>query len=49
MLSHLDALIGPSATNWLIIAGAGVVFLAAATLLPALTRRLFGKSREPLL
>ncbi|HEV2629122.1 MAG TPA: hypothetical protein VGV41_10800 [Pseudolabrys sp.] len=49
MLSPLRDLIGPSATNWLIVAGAGLVFLAAATLLPALIRRLFGKGREPLL
>ena len=49
MLSPLRDLIGPSATNWLIVAGAGLVFLAAATLLPALMRRLFGKGREPLL
>lgn len=45
MLSYLDTLIGPSATNWFIIAGAALAFLAAAALL----RRLFGRDGKPLL
>ena len=45
MLSPLRDLIGPSATNWLIIAVAGLVILAAA----ALIRRVAGKGGEPLL
>jgi hypothetical protein len=49
MLSQLDSLIGSSATNWLIIAGAGLAFLAVAALLPALIRRLTGRDRNPLL
>ena len=49
MLSRLDHLIGLSATNWLIIAVASAAFFAAAALLPALMRRLFGGSGKPLL
>jgi hypothetical protein len=49
MLSPLRDLIGPSATNWLIVAGAGLVFFAAGAWLPELIRRLFGKGRAPLL
>jgi hypothetical protein len=49
MLSHLANLIGPSATNWLIVVVSGVLFLAAAAVLPALTRRLTGKDGHPLL
>jgi Sec-independent protein translocase protein TatA len=49
MLSFLRDLIGPSATNWLIIAAAALVFFAAATLLPALMRHVGRKGREPLL
>jgi len=49
MLSLLDHLIGASATNWLIIGVAALVFLAAAALLPALMRRLGGKDGNPLL
>lgn len=49
MLSHLDNVIGLSATNWLIIAAAGVAFLAAAAVLPALMRRLSGRNGKPLL
>jgi hypothetical protein len=49
MLSPLRHLIGASATNWLIVAGAGLVFLAAAALLPELIHRLFRKGRAPLL
>jgi Sec-independent protein translocase protein TatA len=49
MHDFLDELIGPSATNWLIIGVAALVILGAITLLPALVRRLFGTGREPLL
>jgi len=49
MLAQFHHLVGPSAINWLIIAGAGAAFLAAPTLLPALLRRLSGRSRKPLL
>jgi hypothetical protein len=45
----LDELIGPSATNWLIVAVAALVILGAITLVPELVRRLFRKGREPLL
>ena len=47
MFSFLRDLIGPSATNWLIIAAVALLFLGVATLLPALLRRLF--DRNPLL
>lgn len=47
MHDFLDELIGPSATNWLIIAVAAVVILAAMTALPAIVRRLFGRDRGP--
>jgi hypothetical protein len=49
MFSYLDTLIGPSAINWFIIAGAALAFLAAAALLPALLRRLSGRDGKPLL
>ena len=49
MHDFLDQLIGPSATNWLIIAIAAVAILAAMTVVPAITRRLFGRDRGPLL
>ena len=49
MLSHLDTLIGPSAANWLIVAGVAVVLFAAAALGPGLMRRLFKRGRNPLL
>ena len=49
MHDFLDDLIGSSATNWLIIAIAAIIILGAITALPAITRRLFGRDRGPLL
>jgi hypothetical protein len=43
MLAHLQDLIGASTENWLIVIGAGLFFLAVATLLPDLIRRYRGK------
>lgn len=48
MLSLLSNQIGPSATNWLIIASVGLMILAAAVFLPALIRRVFGRDHNPL-
>ena len=49
MITALQHAIGLSTCNWLLIAGAGVLFFAAATLLPALLHRWRRKDGHPLL
>jgi len=49
MLRELTTLFGPSTANWLLVAASGLVFLAAAAVLPGLLRRLRGKDGPPLL
>jgi hypothetical protein len=44
MIAALQNVFGPSAANWLMVAAAGLVFLAAASLLPSLLRRCRGRN-----
>ena len=48
MFIALQNELGPSAVNWLIVAAAGLLFIAGAKLLPHLLRRWRGKDGHPL-